>query len=698
MLIILLLQSATYVTLFFNVPIATQVIGFFYFTFIPGFILVKLWRFDELDWVETVLLSVGFSVAFLMLAGLLINEFGFLLGFSQPLSLMPLIVVLNSIILMGAILVYLRSGEYVKIWKSEHIEKSPFALLFLCLPILSIVGAIYVNVYGNNLLLLFMLIAIPSLFIVGVLSRKLLSSKLYPFAVLMIAIAILCHSSLISNYLVSFGSDIPLEYMAFKNTENNAHWNSSLPLRAGLGLGRVNAMLSITILPAIYSSLLNIDSTWMFKTIFPLLFSLIPLGLYQVWQTFVEKKYAFIAAFLFMAQETFYTEMLGLNRQMVAELFFVLLLYVVLNNKIKPRGKILCFSLFSIGLVTSHYGLAEIFLFVIAFAVIFLFLVKHPSRKLTITFVVLFSVIMFSWYLFTARSTVFDSTLDFGNDVFRQLGDFLSPTARGETVLRGLGLESPPTIWNAISRAFAYAIQFLIVVGFIGLLMKQTKAGFKEEYFAFSFLAMALLAALVLVPGLANTMNMTRFYHILLLLLAPLSVLGADFLVRMVIKRKHELVISVLILSILVPYFLFQTSFVYEVTGGDSWSIPLSRYRISAVRLYGHSGYTDAQSVYGAQWLSKNVHVTYSTLYADGASRINVLSIYGMIYGGGVNELSNVTKVVDNGVIYLSTLSVVEDVILFGQLSWNSSELSFIFDELNLVYSNSGSKIYKHSP
>jgi uncharacterized membrane protein len=694
---ILFLQFTVFVTVFFDIPVARQVICFVYFTFISGFVFLKILKLDKLDGVEIVLFSVGLSVAFLMLAGLLTNEFGLLLGVSQPLSLVPLMTVLNSLMLMGVVLVYLRS-EDVKIWKSEPIEKSPFVLLFLCLPILSIVGAMYVNVYRNNLLLLFMIIAISLLFIVGVLSKKLLPSKLYPFAVLMIAIAILYHSSLISNYIVPFGSDVPVEYFLFKTTENNAHWSSTLPSLWGLGYGRYNVMLSITILPTVYANILNIDSTWVFKMLYPLIFSLVPLGLYQIWQTYVGKKYAFISAFLFMAQATFYTEMLGLNRQMIAELFFVLLLLVIINKKVKPVNKMMCFMIFSFALVTSHYALAEIFLFFISFTLVSLIILKRPSKNITIPMVVFFFVVMFTWYIYTSGSATFNSFVEFGDSVYRQLGDFFNPASRGQTVMTGLGLIESPSIWNTISRMFAYLTQTFIVFGFVGLVTKRTTIRIEKEHFILSLTAMAFLATLVLVPGLANTLNMTRFYHILLFFLAPFCVVGVVFIVKLLSKRERELAVSVLLLIVLVPYFLFQTNFVYEVTGSDSWSIPLSGYRMNALRLYDDYGYTDAYSVYGAQWLSKNVAVKNSELYADESARASVLIIYGMIYGGYVNGLSNITIVADNGVVYLSTLNVVDGVIPSGRFSWNSSELSSIFDELNIIYANGGSEIYKHSP
>lgn len=699
LLFVLFLLFTFDVTVLFDVPVAKQVIGFLYLTFVPGFIIVKLLKLDESDGLEIVLFSAGFSVAFLMIAGLLTNEFSFIFGASQPLSVVPLMIVLNSFTLVGGVLVYLTS-ENVKIWGSEPIKMSPSALLFLFLPILSIIGAMYVNAYQNNSLLLYMIIAISLLFVVGVMSKKLLPSKLYPFALLMIAIALLYHASLISNYIVPFGSDVPTEYFLFKTTQYNAHWASTIP-SLGTEYAKMNAMLSITILPTVYSTLLKIDPTWTFKLLFPLIFALVPLGLYQFWQKYVGKKYAFISAFLLLAFEPFFTEMLGLNRQMIAELFLVLLLLVIVNEKMKPVNRMICFMIFSFALITSHYAIAALFLFFICVTLVSLIVLKRPSRKITVGMVVFFFVVMFTWYIYTSGSAGFNSFVAFGNQVYGQLGDFLNPASRGQTVLEGLGVAASPSIWNTISRIFAYLTQALIVVGFVGLVTglvtKRGRIRFENEYFILGLTAMVFLAMLVLVPGLANTFNMTRFYEVLLFFLAPFCVMGAEFVFRLLSKRKKEFAVCALMLIVLVPYFLFQTEFVFEVTKSDSWSIPLSGYRMTALRLYGHYGYTDAYSVYGAQWLSRNVDVKNSELYADGSARDSVLTIYGLIYVGNVNALSNTTLVTANGVVYLSTLNVFDRVILSGQLSWNTSKLSSIFDDLSMVYTNGGSEIYKNN-
>jgi uncharacterized membrane protein len=687
LVIIVFLHFVVYVTVFFNIPIARQVVGFLYFSFVPGFVVIKLLKMNELNRLETILFSVGLSIALLMLVGLLVNESGLLLGISRPLSLTPLLIVFNSLVLVGGVLVYLRN-EPVNL--SIQSQKSLFALFFVGLPILSVLGAMWVNVYGSNLILLFMIIAVVLLFAVGISSEKLLRPKFYFLAVLMIAIAVLFHSVLISRYLVNFGSDIDTEWFVFETVKNNQYW-SSVPIFSEVIYNRLNSMLSVTILPTIYSTLLNIDGTQMFKILFPLLFSFTPLALYQMWQKNFGKKMAFAAAFLFIAQTTFYTEMIGLARQMIAELFFVLLLLIIVNERVKPLNKIICFTIFSIALITSHYALAEIFLFFISFALISLVILKRPHRDVNVGMVLLFFALMFTWYIYTSGSSVFDSFVSYGNNVRDQLGDFLNPASRGATVLMGLGIEEVPSIWNAISRAFAYVTEALVVVGLVGLILKRVRINVKTTYIMFSLAAMILLGALLIVPGLANTLNMTRFYHILLFLLAPFCAIGAEVVAKLVPRLRKETAISIVLLIVLIPYFLFQTGFVYEVTNTESWSLSLSMRRMNGYMLYFKLGYVDDFSVFAARWMHTTRDIPDTQLYADIASG-GMLMAYGSVYGASITLLSNATSVSTNAIVFLSPLNTIYKTIVTYSYPFNSDQLPFL-DNINVVYTNGGSEI-----
>lgn len=116
-------------------------------------------------------------------------------------------------------------------------------------------------------MILIILLAIISLLIAF---DKFIPKNLYPLAVFVIAISLLYHNSLISMYI--WGWDTHHEYYLSNLVIANPLWVSTIPYA-------VNAMLSIVMFAPIVSSICNMSLTWVFKIIYPLLFSLVPLGL-----------------------------------------------------------------------------------------------------------------------------------------------------------------------------------------------------------------------------------------------------------------------------------------------------------------------------------------------------------------------------------------------------------------------------------
>lgn len=688
---VLTIQILLYIVMAINVPIARQVIGFLYLTFIPGMIILKLLKLQNLDWTETILFSVGLSLAFSMITGLLINELSPLIGLSAPLSEVPLIVVISGILLLLSFFAFLRRKDY-RFPVSGSLKLSPFALIFVCLPLLGVFGAMAVNAFGNNLILLLMIITVSVLVVLSTFSEKLLPPKFYPLALLMIAIALLFHTSLITNHIN--GYDIQNEYYLFKLTRDNSRWDSTFSVSNYPEYARYNAMLSITILPTIYSVILNMDETWILKIVYPLIFSFVSLGLYKLFQMRVRRKVAFLSTFFFMSFNVFFTEILGLARQMVAELFFVLLFFILLNKKMDFTSKTICFVIFSIALTVSHYATSYIFMFLIFFTWLSSFFLKNRIGKIKTSMVALFFVITFSWYIYVSASEPFDAIISMGNNIFRTLTiDFFNPASRGQLVLRGMGLESPQSFGHLISRIFAYATQFFILIGFITLLTKRKKTS-DQGYLVILSLNMALLVMGIVLPNFAISLQMTRLYHIVLVFLAPLCILGGEAFFKFIFKLRTEFSVSALILIILIPFFLFQINFIFEVTGDDSWSIPLSKYRMDGLTLY-YAGFVDERDIFSARWLSENIDLEHVTIYADLSTR--ALTSYGRVPRSRVEELSNTTKVIGDGAVYLGRVNIIDGVV-FGRMgtSWNTTDFSSMLENMSKIYSNGAGEINKN--
>jgi uncharacterized membrane protein len=690
-LLVLVPQVAFCFTVIFDIPVARQFLGFFCLSFLPGFIAVKLLKLDGLGLLEKGLFSVGLSVAFLTFGGLVLNEFGLLLGISQPLSLVPLTVALTVCVLGGGLFAF--KNERVSSWKIIQIKPLLPNLILALIPVVGIAGAVLVNLDGNNLVAMMTIIALCVIFAVVLMASK--GAQVYPFAILMIALALLYGTLFVSRYMISFGSDVTGEFFVFRTTLNEGFWNSVPQPIWSSNIANLNSMLSVTILPSIYTILLKLDPTSVFALVFPALFALVPVGLYQTWRKYIGEKMSFVSAFLFMTYGVFFSEMLALNRQMIAELFLVLLLIATFHAKIERNAKIVLFMIFSSALITSHYSLAVIVAFFFVFVVVVLStLLKRRSGKLTLSLVVLFLAIMFTWYIYTSNSSILTSLQNANQNISSQLGNFLNPTSRGNTVLTGLGLTQSPSIWNTVGRSFSYLTEIFIVIGLLVTILGKTEKKFEIDYYLLTLASGVLLVALLAVPGLANLLNMSRFYQILLIFLAPLFALGVHSIFKPLRNHRKE-VVAILFLIVLVPYFLFNCGFIYEVTKTQSFgpsSLFLSKTRMSAPFLYGDIGYMDTYSVYGATWLSGSIDAKQSQVYADIVSIAGLLTVYGRMYSGTVNELSNVTTVDGNGVVYLSTMNVVHTTMA-GANYWNSSDASFL-SNLDAVYSNGGSQVY----
>jgi len=185
---------------------------------------------------------------------------------------------------------------------------------------------------------------------------------------------------------------------------------------------------------------------------------------------------------------------------------------------------------------------------------------------------------------------------------------------------------------------------------------------------------------------------MTRFYHFFLFFLAPLFAIRCLGLFRFVAKlvgvaaeRKTEIGSLVLMIIILSSYFLFQTSFVYQVTGDESWSLPLSQYRLGS-RLYSDFWYvTDAQ-VSGSKWLTQNTEIQNLFVYAD-SSVINNLVGYGGIPPDHLNALYDISAPKYGEFVYLGELSTVYNSVIYNYRTGNASELLGP-KQLSTIYNN----------
>ena len=544
-----------------QIPIIRQLISFIYLIFVPGIVILRILKLHKLGNIETLLYTVGLSIATLMFTGLFMNTVYPLIGISGPISITTLIITISVIVLILCILSYVRDKDFSAPNYIDIKEVLSPPVLFLCLvPFLSIFGTYLVNFHHNNILLMFLIIII-ALIVVSIAFNKFIPKNLYPLAVFVIALSLLFYRTLISMYISGF--DIHYEYYVVNLVKTNGIWDSTIP--EGL-----NAMLSLVMLAPISSNICGMSLTWVFKIIYPLLFSLVPLGLYRVFQKQTDDKIAFLACFFFVSLNHFYTSMPVLLRQQIAALFLVVLILLMIDKKMGKIKRSFLFIVFGVSLVVSHYGLSYIYMFCIISAWLLLILAENPEmqkltrnfhskfgrykseklagnpislnardRTISSTFVLLFITFALTWYMYVSSSTVFDSLIHLGDHITSSIStDFLTPEV--SRVQRFLVPQTPlERLLRVVNIIINYLKQIFIITGVLVVLLKHRELKFEKEYVAFSMLNLVIYSVCIAPPFLspllaASGTDLGRLSLITFIFLAPFCVIGGLTVFRMI--------------------------------------------------------------------------------------------------------------------------------------------------------------------
>lgn len=575
----------------FHVPILRELVGFVYLTFVPGFLILRILRIHKLSSINTALYAVGLSIATLMFAGFFFNFFYVVIGVNDPISLWPLAAGLSALIVCLCFLCYARDRDFRAtrlVPTSEFL--SPTELGLCLLPFLAIFGTYSLNRFGNNslqIVLLVLISIIPLIVIVKSTSRK-----VFPLIVFVISLSLLLHTILISATL--WGTDINSELSLVNSVLLRSIWNPSI-------FGDANSMIGLTILVPIYSVMLNMNVEWVLKLVYPLLFSLVPLALYQIYERQTGARVAFLACFFFMSFFAFYTELPAAGRQEIAELFLVLLLLALVDRDLRSNQANVLLIFFGISLIVSHYGVSYIFILELIIAVLVLgvrSLRSHKSqndRKITLGYVILYIIVAFAWYIFSSGGSVFQHGAQLGNSVISNIGDLSNPNIY-QPVSEAVRQQA---VFLASIEVYLHIVTFiLITIGIFVVAFGQSRFKFAATYTALSYGGFAVAAAGVFLPYFALGLNTDRLIAITLVLLAPFCIVGACAVTNSFSKMARRARINfkeqtamALIASFFAIYLLFNSALLYEVfdqpkagrfalNSADASSVGLNEYDI----------------------------------------------------------------------------------------------------------------------
>lgn len=677
-----------------KIPVLRQLVCFIYLFFIPGILTLRILKLHNFESIENFLYAIGLSISILMFMGFFINTFYPIIGISKPISIVPLISTISLIVLALCFLCYLIDKDFSE---PNYIELKDIisvpALFLYLIPLLTIAGTYLVNFHQNNLLLMIVIFLLSLTIVLA--NLNLIPSSLYSLTVFVISISLLFHNSLISKYLT--GWDIQTEYYIAKNVISNSLWNSSI-------FSSVNAMLSIVMLAPIYSIISNLDLVWVFKIIYPLIFSLLPIGLYRVFLKQTNENIAFMSVFFFVSFFVFYTEMLQLARQEIAEYYFVLLILLILQNKYDVSNRILLI-LFGFSTIVSHYGLSYIIMVSFVCSLILMYITSKYSNNLpknkiiTFSFMLLFSTFLIAWYMYISHSFTFMAFVNIVNSMLNSfISDLLNPDVVQGLKLISTKMSSPLHIF---AKYLHISTQIFISLGIIYTIIKHKSPDifkFENTYILVCIVLYLMLIASITVPYFSSALNTSRIYQISLILLSPFCIIGGIITLRTLFNKipllntRNNNITLLRILSIFFAVFLlFNISWIYEVAGDSPTSYSLNN-TVDSPKF-------NEQDVTGKEWLYKenNIKNNNGLIYADYYRFLLIRSSFEDKYVEIIP--ASIDKITKNSYIYLSTYNIFRNEILVAQRMGASYIIDYVdlgtyMSSKNQIYSSGGVKIY----
>jgi uncharacterized membrane protein len=315
---------------------------------IPGVILLRALRVPGTAIASNCVYVPAASILVLTGSSLAIDLIGPRAGISAPLRALPLLVALE--IVCALLLVAARNAPPEVQIPWDALER-PVALAWpIVLPLVSAAGALRLNSGHSNSLAVISVVLVLITLVATFLRAPWCDDSLLIVILFAAGLALMWSFSLRGDLV--YGFDISDEYHSLTQTVTAGVWHVSHPSDA------YSAMLSLTVLPAALHELSGVQTLLVFKVVYPLTGALFPVGVYCLGRRMLTSRWAFMAAFLVIMQQTFFQEFTALARQEVATLLFVALLAAVLDTTQPQRVRWIFACLLSLGVVVSHYSTA----------------------------------------------------------------------------------------------------------------------------------------------------------------------------------------------------------------------------------------------------------------------------------------------------------------------------------------------------
>ncbi|MDD5093332.1 MAG: DUF2206 domain-containing protein [Dehalococcoidia bacterium] len=688
---------------------------------------------------EKLVLSVGLSVSVVMFFGLFINWLYPLFGYDTPLATNSLLVSISILTLLLTAIAYLRNQPYPFIQSSDFkldLREKSFLIIPFSFPFLGIMGMRLMNATDNNIVLMALFVVIPAYFTFISIKHKQVSESVYPPMILSTAVCLTLLLALRSTHII--GIDTNTEYYFFQQTFHNGHWQSIMD-------HPFDSCLSISILPTVYQAFMHMDSEYLFKIFYPLIFSFSPLVVYLIAKKYLSSFYASLASLFFMAQNVFLMTSAS-SRTTIAILFFALSVMVLFHEGLSDFAKKLLFIIFVASCLVSHYSTSYILLAVLLLtwlgisvvSRIILFRTKtsgsiqpdlnldhnldslkddtdaletitrqsllptYVLKKVTLSTLLVVLALLFFWYA-QINEVVFKVGIDQIHNTQKSVVEFADAQSRGYGTAAALGIgigsKDAPQILEFV---FSWLTIALLVIGVLISCINYRKAngfsaspnpsssGTSSKKLDVQFLTLILACSAVLATGVVfpyvfQNYAEDRTYCQVLTVLASFFVIGAMRTAGFLrIKWRY-----IVVLIALIPYFMSTTGMIYQI-----FNFPRSMILNSAGQDY-NIKYIHEQESSAAHWLKAESSPTdlIFTDYLGGTRLISQGEIPSPVY---YTIMIDLHREVNYGYIYLRYFDVTTGVLLDHNVKeQNLTNYQSSFAKRILIYDNGGSEVWR---
>ena len=706
-LLILMLVVVANISILLDIAYYRQFFAFILLIIFPGTFLIYLFKLDGLGISEKAVLTIGLSVSFLMCFGIFLNQMSLLFGYRNPLSTNFLVISISLALIVLFLCAYLWNNNALSAFSLSFETKNSEKLLLIFLAIyiqLIIIGTQFNSVYHNNSLLLFATFLLPIIMALITFRGANISATTYTLAIIMISFSLLAIYWLRSDHIL--GHDVHQEYYYYYMTLLNGHWSI-------LERSTLDSCLSISILPAIFQSLLHVkNDEQLFKGIYVLICSFTPLIVFIISKEYLQIRYAFLASMFSVFLADFIAAS-GSPRTNLCIFFIALFIMVFFCEDILILKRRILSIIFLASIIFSHYSSTYIFLSLLVFAFLGTKVLDRyvHLRNMTLNLLILFVGFIFIWYG-QLTNVPFNSGVMFVERTISSMGMMFVEEAKSPQIalLYGSGMQGKPLL-SWINLGIRWTTFFFIGVGVIYSVIRINNflatrplarsiskiliKPFEVEFILLAFASSTILVSLLVVPHLTVGYGIGRTYALTSVILAPFFVLGG------ILSSKYlKLNSSIILLIVLILIYMFTIGSLHEVFGvGDNLIL-------SSKSTSGDYELVHDQEIYAVQWLALNRDVA-EDLHSTDHHGLRKLVSQGKISLIVIDKMAFSNHDFIYGYLFLSYNNIINGKLLNEERmpkgferkpqGYNMSEFDRGLLCMNKIYANGGSELWKRN-